>query len=239
MAKRKIAVVPTFNERNNIERIVPQILEQDGDLRVLVVDDNSPDGTGEVVRQMGNGDSRVVLLERPERQGLGPAYKDGFKRALEMGADYIVQMDADFSHPPHCLPEFFGHMDSYDIVLGSRYLHGITVVNWPIERLLLSYFGNKYVKLVTGLPVQDTTGGFKCWRREALERIGLSRVRSNGYAFQIEMTYRGWRKGLRIKEVPIIFLDRTLGESKMTKRISLEALWVVWWLRFAYWTGRL
>lgn len=239
MGKRKIAVVPTFNERANIERIVPQILEQDGDLEVLVVDDSSPDGTAEAVRALRNGNPRVDLLLRREREGLGPAYKDGFRRALEMGADYIVQMDADFSHPPHCLPEFFGYMEEYDIVLGSRYLNGITVVNWPMGRLLLSYFGNKYVRAVTGLPVMDTTGGFKCWRREALEEIGLSRVRSNGYAFQIEMTYRAWCKGLRIKEVPIIFLDRTLGESKMTKRISLEALWVVWWLKFRHLTRTL
>ncbi len=182
---------------------------------------------------------RVHLLTRPERQGIGPAYKSGFTRALEMGAELIVQMDADFSHPPGVLPEFFARAAEWDVVLGSRYLNGITVVNWPMDRLLLSYFGNAYVRAITQLPVRDTTGGFKCWRRATLEAIGLERVRSNGYAFQIEMTYRAWRKGLRIHEMPIIFMDRTVGESKMHKRVSIEALWIVWWLRMRDLRGKL
>jgi dolichol-phosphate mannosyltransferase len=226
---RKIVVIPTYNERENITLIVPQILAQDREIEVVVVDDNSPDGTGRAVESMS--EPRAHLLARPRREGIGPAYRDGFARALAMGADLVVQMDADFSHPPAALPEFFGYATESDVVLGSRYLNGITVVNWPIERLLLSYFGNTYIRAVTRLPVRDTTGGFKCWRREALEAIDLTRVRSNGYAFQIEMTYRLWRKGMRIREVPIIFMDRTLGDSKMTKRISIEALWMVWWLR--------
>jgi len=236
---RKVVVIPTYNERENITRIAPMILAQDEEIEILVVDDSSPDGTGAAVEEMRRTTPRIHLLTRPRREGLGPAYKAGFARALEMGAELIVQMDADFSHPPAILPEFFRYAADYDVVLGSRYLNGITVVNWPIERLLLSYFGNAYIRAITRLPVRDTTGGFKCWRRAALEAIDLSRVRSNGYAFQIEMTYRLWRKGLRIREVPIIFLDRTVGDSKMSKRISLEALWVVWWLKLQDLRGKL
>jgi dolichol-phosphate mannosyltransferase len=228
---RKIVVIPTYNERENVPRIVPQVLAQDPEIEVLIVDDSSPDGTGAVVEELRAREPRVHLITRAERQGLGPAYKAGMTHALGMGADLIVQMDADFSHPPSVLPDFFRMAEQADVVLGSRYLNGITVVNWPIERLLLSYFGTAYIRRVTNLPVRDTTGGFKCWRRGALEAVDVSRVRSNGYAFQIEMNYRAWRKGLHIREVPIIFLDRTLGDSKMTKRISLEALWIVWWLR--------
>jgi dolichol-phosphate mannosyltransferase len=236
---RKIVVIPTFNERDNIPRIVPQVLAQDPEIEVLVVDDNSPDGTSGVVEEMRRHMARIHLLHRTQREGIGPAYKAGFQQALEMGADLVVQMDADFSHPPGALPEFFTYAGDADVVLGSRYLNGITVVNWPIERLLLSYFGNTYIRAITRLPVRDTTGGFKCWRREALQAIDLGSVRSNGYAFQIEMTYRLWRKGMRIREVPIIFMDRTVGDSKMSKRISIEALWIVWWLRVQALRGRL
>jgi len=236
---RKVVVIPTFNERDNIPRIVPQVLAQDPEIEVLVVDDNSPDGTSGVVEEMRRQMSRIHLLHRTQREGIGPAYNAGFQQALEMGADLVVQMDADFSHPPGALPEFFTYAGDADVVLGSRYLNGITVVNWPIERLLLSYFGNTYIRAITRLPVRDTTGGFKCWRREALQAIDLGSVRSNGYAFQIEMTYRLWRKGMRIREVPIIFMDRTVGDSKMSKRISIEALWIVWWLRVQALRGRL
>ena len=236
---RKVVVIPTYNERDNIARIVPEILAQDPEIEVLVVDDSSPDGTGAAVEEMRRADPRVHLLARPDRQGIGPAYKAGFVRALEMDAELIVQMDADFSHPPAVLPDFFRYAADCDCVLGSRYVGGITVVNWPIERLLLSYFGNAYARTVTGLPVRDTTGGFKCWRREALQAIDLRRVRAKGYAFQIEMTYRLWRTGMRIREVPIIFMDRTIGDSKMTKRIGLEALWIVWWLKLQDLRGKL
>ena len=236
---RHIVVIPTFNECENIPLIVPVILGQDPEIEVLVVDDSSPDGTGAVVEAMRRNEPRVHLLTRTERQGLGPAYKSGFKRALEMGADYIVQMDADFSHPPSSLPDFFGIMHDADLVLGSRYLNGITVVNWPIERLLISYFGNSYARWLTGLPVRDVTGGYKCWRREALAAVDIDQVRSNGYAFQIEMTFRAWRKGMRIREVPIIFMDRTTGDSKMSKRIAGEALWIVWWLKLQVLRGKL
>jgi dolichol-phosphate mannosyltransferase len=188
---------------------------------------------------MAAADPRIHLVNHRPRLGIGPAYKEGFRTALDLQADFVVQMDADFSHPVGMLPELLALAADHDLVLGSRYLNGITVVNWPIERLLISYFGNSYVRRVTGLPVRDATGGFKCWRRDALRAIGPERVKSNGYAFQIETTYRAWRRGLRIREVPIIFMDRTEGDSKMSRRIGLEALWIVWWLRLASALGRL
>jgi dolichol-phosphate mannosyltransferase len=236
---KKTAVIPTYNECENIRRLIPEVLAQDPELDVVVVDDRSPDGTGAVVEELARTDSRVHLVTRDRREGLGPAYKTGFAWALAHGADLIVQMDADFSHAPSMLPRFFTEIADADLVLGSRYLGGITVVNWPIERLLISYFGNAYVRRVLGLPLRDATGGFKCWRRSALEAVNLGSVRSNGYAFQIEMSYRAWRRGLRIHEIPIIFMDRTTGDSKMSPRISLEALWIVWWLRVRNLVGRL
>ena len=236
---RKIVVIPTFNERENVPLIVPEILKQDPEIDVLIVDDSSPDGTGAVVESMRQTEPRVHLYTRTERQGLGPAYRSGFKRALEMGADYVVQMDADFSHPPASLPEMFAMMSEADLVLGSRYLNGITVVNWPIERLLVSYFGNVYARRLTKVPIRDATGGFKCWRREALQTIDLDAVRSNGYAFQVEMNFRAWRQRLRIREVPIIFMDRTHGDSKMNWGIAGEALWIVWWLKLQVLRGKL
>ncbi|MCC6766681.1 MAG: polyprenol monophosphomannose synthase [Deltaproteobacteria bacterium] len=238
MAK-KVVVIPTYNERANIGAIVPQILAVDPEIEVLVADDSSPDGTADAVEHLAGESPRVHLLLRTVRQGIGPAYIAGFRRALEMGADLVVQMDADFSHPISSLPALFAEIDGADVVLGSRYINGITVVNWPIERLLLSYFGNAYARAITKMPVRDITGGFKCWKRRALEMVDLDRVRSNGYAFQIEMSYRLWRKGGRIKELPIIFADRTVGESKMNKRISIEAFWIVWWLKMQDLRGKL
>lgn len=232
-------VIPTYNERENVRRIVPALLNGREGLHALVVDDNSPDGTAEVVRELAHQDPRVSVLVRPQKQGIGPAYLAGFRRALEEGADLVVQMDADFSHPVEMVPELLRLAENHDLVLGSRYLKGITVVNWPIGRLLLSYYGNAYARWVTGLPVADVTGGFKCWRRELLQRIPLDRVRSNGYAFQIEMTYRAWQLGARLCETPILFVDRTVGDSKMHKRIAMEALWLVWWLRWQRWRKRL
>ncbi len=234
-----LVVIPTYNERDNIRQMLPALLGLGLDLGVLVVDDNSPDRTDEVVAAMAATEPRIHLLRRPQKQGIGPAYISGFTEALRLGAKYIVQMDADFSHPVEKVVDFVRQIESCDVVLGSRYLNGITVVNWPIERLLLSYFGNWYARKVTRLPVSDMTGGFKCWRREILERIQLERVRSNGYAFQIEMSYRAWRHGAKFSETPIIFMDRTVGDSKMNKRIAGEALWIVWWLRLMDLTGRL
>jgi len=235
---RTVVVIPTYNERENIQRIVPQILAATP-CEIVVVDDESPDGTAEVVTAMGAADPRVHLLRHRPKMGIGPAYKAGFAHALGTGADYIVQMDADLSHPPEMLPRFVELMAEADVVLGSRYVRGITVVNWPIERLLLSYFGNWYARRVTGIPVHDATGGFKCWRREALARIDIEGVRSNGYAFQIEMNFRAWRNGCHLLEVPIVFVDRDTGDSKMNKRIGLEALWICWWLKLGTFTGRL
>jgi dolichol-phosphate mannosyltransferase len=235
---RTVVVIPTYNERDNIQRLLPQVLGAT-ECEVVVVDDDSPDGTAAAVTAMAASDPRVHLVNHHPRMGIGPAYKEGFRAALALEPEFVVQMDADLSHPPAMLPELVALGADSDLVLGSRYLHGITVVNWPIERLLISYFGNWYVRKVTGLPVRDATGGFKCWRREALRAITPERVRSNGYAFQIETTYRVWCRGLRIREVPIVFMDRVTGESKMSKRIGLEALWIVWWLRLAHALGRL
>ena len=237
---KKIVVIPTYNERENIEALARAVLAVDPENEVLVVDDASPDGTGEIADRMAAADPRVHVLHRPGKEGIGPAYRDGFRRALDLGADLVVQMDADFSHPVDALPRFYEEIRSCDVVLGSRYVDGITVVNWPMGRLMLSYFGNRYARLVLGgMPVEDATGGFKCWRREVLEAIDLPGVRSNGYAFQIEMSYRAWRMGYRLREMPIIFTDRRQGTSKMSKRIAVEALFVVWWLRFQGFRGRL
>jgi dolichol-phosphate mannosyltransferase len=236
---QKVVVTPTYNERGNIERLLPELLAFDSDLNVVVVDDQSPDGTADAAEAIGRKLGRVHVVRRAAKEGIGPAYRSGFERALALGAERIVQMDADFSHPIDSLPDLFRHAEDHDLVLGSRYLDGITVVRWPIERLLLSYFGNAYVRAITRLPVRDTTGGFKCWRREALLGIGLERVRSNGYCFQVETTYRAFSKGFRIKEIPIIFMDREVGTSKMTKRIGLEALWIVWELKARRAFGRL
>jgi dolichol-phosphate mannosyltransferase len=237
--KRCIAVVPTYNEAEDLPLLVPRILAQDPGVEVLVVDDNSPDGTGKLADDLAGRDSRVHVLHRAAKQGLGPAYRAGFTRALELGADLVVQMDADFSHPPEKIREMLTEIEEYDVVMGSRYVSGITVVNWPIERILLSYYGNWYVRKVTGLPISDTTGGFRCIRRSVLESIGFERIRANGYAFQMELNYRLVKSGARIKEIPFFFLDRVHGTSKLTIRIGLETLWLAWWLRLSDLLGRL
>jgi dolichol-phosphate mannosyltransferase len=237
---RVIVVIPTYNEAENLPLLVPRVLEQDPRIEVLVVDDNSPDGTGKLADELATATpSRIHVLHRHEKQGLGPAYRAGLRRALDLGADAVIQMDADFSHPPETLRELLREIETHDVVLGSRYLNGITVVNWPIERILISYYGNWYTRKVTGLRISDTTGGFRCVRREMLERIGFERIRSDGYAFQIEMNYRFQKHEARIKELPFFFLDRTRGTSKLTLRIGLEALWISWWLRAADLLGRL
>lgn len=235
---RCIVVIPTYNECENLPLLLPQVLEQDPRIEILVVDDDSPDGTGKIADELADEDPRIHVLHREHKEGLGPAYRAGIRQALSLGADWVVQMDADFSHPPETLQTMLAEIENYDVVMGSRYLDGITVVNWPIERILLSYFGNWYVRKVTGLPITDTTGGFRCARRSILERIGLERVRANGYAFQIELNYRLIRHGARVKEIPFFFLDRTRGVSKLTARIGLEALWMALWLRIADALGR-
>ena len=230
--ERALVVVPTYNERENVPRLVPLILQQDERLEVLIIDDASPDGTGEVADRLAAEDPRVHVLHREGKLGLGTAYIAGFRWGLERGYDVFFEMDADFSHDPGHLPQFLAAIQDFDVVLGSRYLHGrVTVINWPITRLLLSYSANVYARLATGLPVTDATGGFKCFRRKVLEGIDLDRVGSEGYSFQIEMSLRAWRKGFAIGEIPIVFTDRDIGESKMSRRIIWEAVWRVWTLR--------
>ena len=232
MAERALVIVPTYNERENITRLIGSILEQDQRLEILVVDDGSPDGTGELVESLMQHEARVHILKRPRKMGLGTAYIAGFRWALQESYDFVFEMDADFSHDPAHLSQFLSAVEDADLVLGSRYRNGkVTVVNWPIKRLLLSYFANVYARVVTGLPVWDATGGFKCFRRKVLEAIDLSHVRSNGYAFQIEMSFRAWRKHFKIVEIPIVFVDRTEGQSKMSRAIVREAIWMVWRLR--------
>ena len=237
--RRAIVVIPTYNEAENLPLLVPRVLEQDPRLEVLVVDDDSPDRTGKLADELAEKTGRVHVLHRRGKQGLGAAYRAGFARALELDPDVVIQMDADFSHPPETLRTMLAEIEGCDVVLGSRYLNGVTVVNWPIERILISYFGNWYARRVTGLPISDTTGGFRCMRRSALERVGFERIRADGYAFQIELNYRFVRGGARLKEIPFFFLDRTRGVSKLSIRIGLEALWAVWRMRFADALGRL
>ncbi|HET7189760.1 MAG TPA: polyprenol monophosphomannose synthase [Gemmatimonadaceae bacterium] len=233
MSERALVIVPTYNERENIRRLLDSVLAQDARIEVLVVDDGSPDGTGALVDEIVAVNERVHVLHRGRKLGLGTAYIAGFRWALERGYDYILEMDADFSHDPIHLPQFLSAIEGADLVLGSRYQQGrVTVVNWPIARLILSYCANIYARAVTGLPVWDATGGFKCFRRSVLEAIDLTRVRSNGYAFQIEMSYRAWKRNFRIAEIPIVFVDRTEGTSKMSRSIVREAVWMVWRLRW-------
>lgn len=229
---KSLVVVPTYNEADNIPELIPGILSQPGDFQVLVVDDNSPDGTADMVESLAAADSRVHLLRRPGKMGLGSAYIAGFRWALERDYDVIFEMDADFSHDPSALPEFMKAIEDADLVLGSRYLSGVTVVNWPLKRLILSYTANLYSRILTGLPLADGTGGFKAFRRVTLESIDLSRVRSDGYSFQIELSFLAHRMGFRLKEIPIIFADRRVGISKMNRKIIFEATWMVWRLFF-------
>jgi dolichol-phosphate mannosyltransferase len=237
---RALVIVPTYNERFNIARLIPAILAQDTSLEILVVDDGSPDGTGAIVDGIAANNSRVHIIHRASKLGLGTAYIAGFRWALERKYDLVFEMDADFSHNPERLPEFLAAIKEADVVLGSRYQNGhVNVVNWPMSRLFLSYGANIYARFVTGLPIFDATGGFKCFRRNVLESIDLTSIKSNGYAFQIEMSYRAWKRGFNLFEIPIIFVDRTEGVSKMSKKIVREAVWMVWRLRWWSLIGRI
>jgi dolichol-phosphate mannosyltransferase len=235
---KSLVVVPTFNEADNLRELVPRVLEQDPGMELLIVDDNSPDGTGALVESLRETEPRLHILHRPRKMGLGTAYLDGFRYALERGYDLVFEMDADFSHDPDSLPAFLEAAKDADLVLGSRYLNGVTVVNWPLGRLILSYGANLYTRIITRMPIKDATGGFKCFRRETLEGIDLGRVRTDGYGFQIEMNFKVWRKGLRIKEIPIVFVDRRVGISKMNRKIVWQAMWLVWKLRLQDLLGR-
>ena len=233
MSDRALVIVPTYNERENIRRLVDTVLVQDGRIDMLIVDDGSPDGTGTLIDEIVAQNDRVHVIHRARKMGLGTAYIAGFRWALERGYAVVLEMDADFSHDPVHLPQFLLAIEQADLVLGSRYQQGrVTVVNWPIARLILSYCANVYARAVTGLPVWDATGGFKCFRRSVLEAIDLDRVRSNGYAFQIEMSFRAWKRNFRIAEIPIVFVDRSEGTSKMSNSIVREAVWMVWRLRW-------
>ncbi|OLD60649.1 MAG: dolichyl-phosphate beta-D-mannosyltransferase [Ignavibacteria bacterium 13_1_40CM_2_61_4] len=234
-----LVVTPTFNEAENIETFIRQVLAQGPNIEVLVVDDNSPDGTGDIVEKIKSGNPRIHLIRRPAKMGLGTAYVEGFRFAIANQFDYIFEMDADFSHNPEEIPRFLEKIEACDLVVGSRYTNGVRVVNWPIRRLLLSFAANVYTRVITGLPLKDATGGFKCFRRSVLESIDLDKVRSGGYAFQIEMNFKAWSKGFKLCEHPIIFVDRRSGTSKMSKRIVYEAVFMVWKLKFRRLLGRL
>jgi len=236
---KTFVVIPTYNERDNICRLAEKVLLQDQSIHILFVDDNSPDGTGALADHLADTDERIYVIHRQGKMGLGSAYRDGFKKALELGADYLVEMDADFSHDPTVLPDFLQAIKTCDLVVGSRYMNGVSVVNWPIRRLMLSVFASFYTRIITGLDIKDCTSGFKCFRRSTIENVDLASVVSDGYAFQIEMNFRCMVKGMKIVEVPIIFIDRHAGSSKMSRRIVWEAVFLVWKLKFGYLLQRL
>lgn len=238
---RVLVVIPTYNEADNLPRIVPRVLEQGSAFHVLVVDDNSPDGTGDIADELAAASDRVAVLHRPGKQGLGAAYVAGFTWGLKRDFDLFVEMDADLSHPPAMLPLMLKETRrGVDVVVGSRYVGGrITVVNWPMRRLLISLFGSWYARIITRLPVRDATGGFNALRRSVLESVRLDRIQSNGYSFQIELKLRAWRAGFDLREVPFVFTERDSGESKMSKSIIWEAVWRVWKLRILDLLGRL
>jgi dolichol-phosphate mannosyltransferase len=229
---KTLIISPTYNESENIAELIRKVNEINREYHLLIVDDNSPDGTGDIVEELQHRLFPNVYLERrPGKAGLGTAYKFGFKWALERDYDIIVQMDADGSHEVNAIPDMIDELEKKDLIIGSRYIQGVSVVNWPIRRLMLSYGANLYSRIITGLPVKDATGGFKAWKREVLASIDIDSVRSQGYSFQIEMNFRAWQKGFSIGEYPIIFIDRTVGESKMSKAIMIEAIFMVWRLR--------
>lgn len=236
---KSLIIIPTYNELENLPRLLPIVLSKDSSINILIVDDNSPDGTAAFVENEMKKDNRIHIISRPSKQGLGTAYIAGFKYALQNSFDLIFEMDADFSHDPNEIPRFLEEIKNSDLVLGSRYITGVNVINWPMRRLLLSWFANLYTRIITGMSVHDATGGFKCFRKEVLKAIDLDKVRSNGYAFQIEMTFKAWKKGFRVKEIPIIFVDRVKGKSKMSKKIVREAVTMVWKLRLKSIFGKL
>ena len=229
---KTLIIIPTYNEIENIEKMIRQIFQVQPDVHILIVDDNSPDGTGDVVDKISAENPAVHLIRRAGKMGLGTAYVAGFRYALQNGYEFIFEMDADFSHDPKEIPNLLTAIGECDLVIGSRYVQGVNVVNWPLRRLILSYAANVYTKVITGLPLKDSTGGFKCFRKEVLAAIDLEKIKSNGYAFQIEMNFKTWKKGFRIKEIPIVFFDRVVGSSKMSGKIIREAVWMVWKLLF-------
>ena len=232
MSEKALVIVPTYNERDNLPPLIERLLKLPVPVEVLVVDDNSPDGTGDLADEIAAKHPQVKVLHRQEKNGLGRAYIAGFKWALERDYEFIFEMDGDFSHNPDDVPSFLKAAQDADLVIGSRYRNGIRVINWPLKRLMLSMGAGKYVRLITGMPISDPTGGYKCFRRKTLQALDLDAIRSNGYSFQIEMSHKIWRQGLRIAEVPIVFTDRFVGTSKMSRKIVWEALFMVWRLLF-------
>lgn len=228
---KALVITPTFNEKENIERLIGAVMQLDGSIELLIIDDNSPDGTAAIVEGLMQSEPRLHIIKRAGKMGLGSAYVTGFKYALQNGYDYILEMDADFSHNPNDIPRLLEAAKDNDLVIGSRYCNGINIINWPIERLMISYFASKYVRIITGMPIKDPTGGFKCFRRQVLEKIDLDNIHSEGYSFQIEMNYKAWMKGFKLKEVSIVFTERVDGHSKMSRHIVYEAAWMVWKLR--------
>lgn len=237
--EKSLIIIPTYNELENLPKLIPSVLSQDESIHILIVDDGSPDGTGAFVKEEMKKNDRIHLLEREKKMGLGTAYIAGFKYALKNNYDFVFEMDADFSHDPNELKNFLIAIKQSDLVLGSRYINGVRVLNWPMSRLLLSFFASVYTRIIIGMPIKDATGGFKCFRRSVLEAIDLDKVRSNGYSFQIEMTFKAYCKGFKIKEIPIIFIDRVKGKSKMSKKIVREAVTMVWKLRLQHMFGKL
>ena len=237
--KKAIVVIPTYNERENIQKMIHVLIELYPNINILIVDDNSPDSTGKYVEEKSKEDERIHVLHRAGKLGLGTAYVAGFKYVLERDYEYVVQMDADFSHDPKDVGRLLKAIEENDLVIGSRYIQGVNVINWPMSRLLLSYFASIYTRVITGMPIMDATGGFKCFRRGVLEKLNLDKVKSNGYSFQIEMNFKTYKMNFKIKEIPIVFTDRVEGTSKMSKKIVHEAVTMVWKLRFRSIFGRL
>lgn len=233
-SKRTLVIIPTYNEIENIAKMIDTVSELPESPDILIVDDNSPDGTGKKVIEIKEVRNNVNLISRKGKLGLGTAYIEGFRYAIENSYDYVIEMDCDFSHDPKDISRLIEEMQNYDLVIGSRYIQGVNVVNWPLKRLLLSIGASVYTRIITGLPLKDATSGFKCFKREVLESIDLNTIRSNGYSFQIEMHFKVWKKKFRIKEIPIIFTDRIDGHSKMGKDIVKEAVFMVWKLRFPF-----
>ena len=233
MSQKTLVIVPTYNERDNLPPLIQRLMALPVPVDVLVVDDNSPDGTGQLADEVAAKNPRAHVLHRKEKDGLGRAYCAGFAWALARDYEFIMEMDGDFSHSPDDIPAFLKAAENADLVVGSRYCNGIRVINWPLRRLMLSLGAGRYVRYITGMPITDPTGGFKCFRRRALLSLDLNAIRSNGYSFQIELNHKIWMQGLRIAEVPIIFTDRFQGSSKMSRKIVWEALWMVWrlWLQ--------
>jgi dolichol-phosphate mannosyltransferase len=228
---KALVIIPTYNEAQNAEKIINEVLQQTEIVEVLIVDDNSPDGTAGIVKKMMESNNRIHILERERKMGLGTAYVAGFKYAIERKFDFIFEMDADFSHNPKEIPIMLSKMNECDVLIGSRYVKGVNVVNWPMKRLILSYSANIYTRIITGMPIHDATAGFKCYKRKVLETINIDSLRSNGYAFQIETNFLAYKKGFKLMEMPIVFVDRRVGVSKMNKKIVYEAAFMVWKLK--------